>query len=449
MFVSSVSTLVFNGNPLMRFDGYYILADLLEIPNLRQKAGAVIQQTLGKWLLGVSPRRDPFLPTRWRTAFATFAVASSIYGWLVTLSIFWFVYRVLQPYGLAIVGQLLGVLMIASLVVWPLVRLVRFVLEPARADTMNYLRAAAGLGVAGAAAAVMLAVPLPYYVACSVEIQPRGATSIYVDVPGHVRTVHVRSGPVAAGQLIAELDDVDARLVEQRLAGQRDSLAVRVDTIRQRAHVEDQALLELAHAEEALAALDAQLARRREEMARLTIRAPFSGVLVPPPTRKSDKGERKRLATWSGRPLDVRNVGAHLEASTLLGRIAQPGKLEAVLAVPQEEMDFVQPGQRVQIFLQQLPGDDLAGQIDHIASEELKAVPDRLASRTGGTLATRTAAGGYEQPLGVVYQANVPIDDASGTLLVGGTGIAKIHAGWQPLGQRLWRSVCRTFRFEM
>jgi putative peptide zinc metalloprotease protein len=226
-------------------------------------------------------------------------------------------------------------------------------------------------------------------------------------------------------------------------------LAVRVDTIRQRAHVEDQALLELAHAEEALAALDAQLARRREEMARLTIRAPFSGVLVPPPTRKSDKGERKRLATWSGRPLDVRNVGAHLEASTLLGRIAQPGKLEAVLAVPQEEMDFVQPGQRVQIFLQQLPGDDLAGQIDHIASEELKAVPDRLASRTGGTLATRTAAGGYEQPLGVVYQASVPIDDATGTLFVGGTGIAKIHAGWQPLGQRLWRSLCRTFRFEM
>jgi putative peptide zinc metalloprotease protein len=449
MFVSSISTLIFNGNPLMRFDGYYILSDLLEIPNLRQKSAAVIQRTLGKWLLGLAPRRDPFLPTRWQWAFGAFAVASSIYGWLVTFSIFWFLYRVLQPYGLAIVGQMVGVSMIASLVIWPLVRMVRFVLEPARAETMNYLRAAIGLGVVGGAGAAILAVPLPYYVACSVEIQPRGATSVYVDVPGQVRVVHVRSGPVEAGQVIAELDDVDARLVEQRLAGQRDRLAQRVDSIRQRAHVDDQALLELSHAEEALAALDAQLVRRREELARLTIRAPLAGVLVPPPTRKAGSRERMHLAAWSGRPLEVRNVGAHLEASTLLGRIAQPGKLEAVLAVPQEEMDFVQPGQHVQVFLQQCPGEDLTGQIDHIATEELKAVSERLSTRTGGTLATRTSAQGYEQPLGVVYQASVPLDDESGQLLMGGTGIAKVHAGRQTLGQRMWRGLCRTFRFEL
>src|SRR5206468_11742270 len=47
MFVCSVTTLVFNANPLMRYDGYYILADLLEIPNLRQKAGQVLSRTLG------------------------------------------------------------------------------------------------------------------------------------------------------------------------------------------------------------------------------------------------------------------------------------------------------------------------------------------------------------------------------------------------------------------
>ena len=38
MFVASVSTVIFNVNPLMRFDGYYILSDLLEIPNLNQRA---------------------------------------------------------------------------------------------------------------------------------------------------------------------------------------------------------------------------------------------------------------------------------------------------------------------------------------------------------------------------------------------------------------------------
>jgi hypothetical protein len=155
------------------------------------------------------------------------------------------------------------------------------------------------------------------------------------------------------------------------------------------------------------------------------------------------------LASWSGRPLDVRNAGAHLEASTLLGKIAQPGQLEAILAVPQEEMDFVREGQHVELLLNPRPGEKLAGQIDHIAAEELKAASDRLSTRGGGILATQTTAEGYEKPLGVVYQASVPLDDPEGRLMVGVTGVAKIHAGWQTLAARLWRSACRTFRFEM
>jgi putative peptide zinc metalloprotease protein len=449
MFVSSVSTLLFNGNPLMRYDGYYILSDLLEIPNLRQKSSAVIQRTLGRWLLGMMPRRDPFLPTRHQWAFGLYAVASSVYGWLVSLSIFWFLYRVLEPHGLKIVGQMLGLAMIVSLVLVPVVRLASYLFQPARADSMNKLRAAVGLGTVAAVVAAGLAVPLPYYVSCSVELQPRGATSVYVDVPGQIRTVHVRSGPVQPGQPIVELDDVDARLVEQRLAGQREQLATRVESIRQRAHTDDQALLELSHAEETLNALEIQLARRRQELARLTVRATVAGSFVPPKSREDQSSERVHLTAWSGRPLDVRNVGAHLEASTLLGRITQPGQLEAILIVPQEEMDFVREGQRVELLLDQLPGEKLAGSIDHVATDELKAASDRLSTRGGGQLATRTTADGIEKPLGVVYQASVPIDDASGRLLLGGTGQAKIHAGWQPLASRLWRSACRTFRFEM
>ena len=449
MFVSSVSTLLFNGNPLLRYDGYYILSDLLEIPNLRQKSSAVVQRTLGKWLLGITPRRDPFLPVRRQWAFALYAVASSIYGWLVSLSIFWFLYHVLKPYGLQIVGQMLGVAMVVSLIVVPLVRLCYFLLQPARIDTMNKLRAAAGLGAAAAVAVGVLAVPLPYYVSCPVELSPRGATSVYVDVPGQIRTVHLRSGPVAAGQPIVELDDIEARLVQQRLAGQRDQLATRVESIRQRAHTDDQALLELSHAEEALNALEIQLARRHEEIARLTVRAPVAGVLLPAPSKPRPASERTHLASWSGRPLDGRNAGAHLEASTLLGKIAQPGQLEAILAVPQEEMDFIREGQHVELLLNQWPGEKLSGQIDHIAAEELKAASDRLSTRGGGILATQTTAEGFEKPLGVVYQASVPLDDPGGRIVVGGTGVAKVHAGWQTLATRLWRSACRTFRFEM
>ena len=52
MFVCSVSTMMFNGNPLLRYDGYYILSDLLEIPNLRQKAERDSQSQAGRVVPG-------------------------------------------------------------------------------------------------------------------------------------------------------------------------------------------------------------------------------------------------------------------------------------------------------------------------------------------------------------------------------------------------------------
>jgi putative peptide zinc metalloprotease protein len=156
-----------------------------------------------------------------------------------------------------------------------------------------------------------------------------------------------------------------------------------------------------------------------------------------------------QLASWSGRPLDQRNVGAYLEASTLVCRVAQPGKLEAILAIDQEELDFVRSGQVVDLLLASRPGKKWPGQIDHIAEQNMEAAPTRMAARAGGQLATRADQSGIERPLSVVYQASVPLDDSSGQIIVGATGLARVHAGAQPLWQRLWRSACRTFHFDM
>ncbi|MBQ7814326.1 MAG: hemolysin D, partial [Thermoguttaceae bacterium] len=64
MFISSLSTIVFNMNPLLRYDGYYLLSDLLEIPNMRQKATKIMTQKASSWFLGMEQQEDPFLPKR-------------------------------------------------------------------------------------------------------------------------------------------------------------------------------------------------------------------------------------------------------------------------------------------------------------------------------------------------------------------------------------------------
>lgn len=314
---------------------------------------------------------------------------------------------------------------------------------------MNKTRAFISLGAIAAAVVGLLLVPLPYYVACTFEVQPRGAHSVYVAMPGELKAVYLHGGSVAAGQPIAQLDDLEIRLAEQRLVGQQADLTTKIESIRQRAHTDDQALLELSQTEEALAALDIQLARLRQDLAKLTIRAPAAGIVVPAPVRPKEPSSRIKLASWSGRPLEAKNIGAYLEASTLVCRIAQPGELEAILAIDQSELDFVRTGQTVDLLLVQQPGEKLTGTIDRIAEENMQAAPTRLAARTGGRLATQADASGIERPLSVIYQASVQVDDPSGQIVVGATGLAKIQAGYQPLWQRLYRSLCRTFHFEM
>jgi putative peptide zinc metalloprotease protein len=449
MFVSSVSTLVFNLNPLMRFDGYYILADVLEIPNLRQKASAVIQRKLAAWLFGVRERPDPFLPARRRWLFAAYSIASSAYMWLVSVSIFWFFYRVLEPYGLKVFGQVLAGGMVVSLVVMPLIRFVRFLLEPAKTQEVNKMRAALSLSLVAGAIAGLFGVPLPFYVTAPLEVQPRSAESVYVEVPGQLEAIETRSGAVAAGDVLARLKNTDLRLSVERLLAQRADLVARIEGIRQRAYTDDAALLELAQTEEALAAIDQQVKRLAQDLDNLTIRAPLAGTIVPPPSRRQEENDRTRLVSWTGRPLDVKNVGAYLEVSTLVCRIAQPGDLEAILAIDQEELDFLRPGQRVDLLITSLPGTRLRGEIDHIAEERMEAAPQRLAARAGGGLDTRMDTDGHERPLSVVYQASVPLTDPAAAIPAGATGQARIHAGYQPLAQRAWRWACRTFRFEM
>ncbi len=115
MFVCSVSTVIFNGNPLLRYDGYYILSDIMEIPNLRQKSSEILNRKLSEWCLGIESPHDPFLPERNQIFFALYTVAAAVYRWFITFSILWFLYQVFKPYRLEVVGQIIAGMALYSL----------------------------------------------------------------------------------------------------------------------------------------------------------------------------------------------------------------------------------------------------------------------------------------------------------------------------------------------
>src|SRR4029079_12370866 len=87
MVVCTVGTLLVNGNPLLRYDGYYILSDVVETPNLWQRSRDVLRKFAARWVLGEASDDDPLVPARHRTWLASYAVASKVYVTLVCVAI--------------------------------------------------------------------------------------------------------------------------------------------------------------------------------------------------------------------------------------------------------------------------------------------------------------------------------------------------------------------------
>src|SRR5438093_6835291 len=136
MVLCSVSTVMFNANPLMRFDGYYMLADWLEIPNLREKSNRYLNNLFLDKCLGIEVPPDAYMaPTR-KWLFVIYAIASWIYRWVVMFSILWFLADFLGP-KLKILSQMLAMLSLASLFIWPAYKVIRNIRQRGRLPDMK------------------------------------------------------------------------------------------------------------------------------------------------------------------------------------------------------------------------------------------------------------------------------------------------------------------------
>ncbi len=450
MFVCSVSTLMFNANPLMRYDGYYILSDLTEIPNLRQKSTSILSRKLGKWCLGLKEPHDPFLPERNQIFFACYAVAAAVYSWVVTFSILWFLYEVFKPYRLQILGQMLAMLSLVSLVGIPLFKVGRFFYLPGRIDQVKQPRLLATLGVLTVLATAFFFVPLPYHVICPLEIKVTAAAPVFVRVAGQLDELLVRAGDsVQAGQPLARLSNIDLAMKIAEVTGKRDQFKIQIDSLRrERFQNESSANNDLAVARESLVAVEEQLQKMLDDQQRLELIAPLAGTVIAPPSNPP-RSQDGRLPMWTGSPLDKKNLGATLEQSVLFCQIGNPNQLDAVLVIGQSEIDFIQTGQRVEVKLDALPADTFETSITVKGTDKLLYAPKMLSNKAGGDIETTTDESGMERPLATSYQALALITDREGTVVPGMRGRAKVYAGYQTLGSRFWRYLQETFNFRL
>jgi putative peptide zinc metalloprotease protein len=447
MIVATVGTLLVNGNPLLRYDGYYILSDLVEQPNLWQRSRDVLRRAAARWVLGEDPPEDPLLPARGRTWLAFYAVASKLYIAIVCVAIVWGLVVFLYLLHLQNLAYGLGIVMLCGAIYQPAASASRLLRDPARRTDFPIRRAALVSALGLAALVAILALPVNYYVRAPLVVLPADAARVYSSIDGSLADALAPGEQVAAGQTIARLMNPEVELELTRLEGERREQQLRVEHLDRLRSVDPQASEQLPTARAMLAAIEARLSGRRREAARLTLAAPRDGVMIEVPRTPPASDDDGKLPTWSGRPLDAANRGARIEPVTLVCLVGDPSDPSAVLLVEDTDAHRLRPGQSVRMRLEQLPGQVVTGKVVEVARHELRDNDESGPARNQlDTLFTGLIAPGTSR---AHYQVRVTFDTPSQPLIFGGRGHAKVAAERIPLARTLWRFLAKTFRLPV
>ena len=441
--ICSVATIVFNGNPLLRYDGYFILSDLVDVPNLKAQSVEAVKRVVGRWCLGLDIAADPTSSARRQALLILYAAASSIYRLVVVITVLWNLTELARPYGLEVLVVPLAALTVVGMA-WPAtVGAVRWFRNPAGRRRVAPARALVS-GILLAAAVLLVALmPLPMRVAAPVVVEYRDAQRVYVTVPGTlVKSMH--TGETAKeGQTLAQLASPSVQLEVAKLTSERDGQRLYL------ANLESQRLqgvidgAKIPAAKAALVDVEERLGQYQRDAARLTIVAPVGGTVLPPPNVPRKPRAADMLDRWWVVPLDPRNLGSYLDTGTLVCLVGDPSRFEAALHVEQTDIELVAPGQRVRIMLDSLPGEMFWGTVAEIAKLDLKVMPREL--QAAGDLPSRTDQRGVSHPLDTWYQARVLFDEDPAHLVARVHGRAKISVTPQSLFAQVARYVKQTF----
>ncbi len=433
MFICSVNTVLFNANPLLRYDGYYVMSDWLEIPNLRIKSSQFFNNLFQEKVLGLEVPPQHYLPKARRSLFVTYAIASYLYRWVVTFSILFFLYQFLKPYKLGSISALLAIASMAPLLGMPIFQMFKFVGQPGRMRKVKKARAAACIAGFLAVLVGILLIPTPLQISGPFVVAAANPAPVYAEVPGQVVRFYVRDGQmVNQGDPIAELSNLDKQRERLKLQEQININRAKADIY---AVSTDSGLYNLAQSHRLLAdMLEPALEKVTEQIGKLTLYAPRAGMVQKMPHPETIG---MTLKPGDGKPLC---------------EIVDPTRLKAVMFLDQTDVDLVKdithPKAWAKIYGK--GSYTIVSKLEGVSQRSRDDVPPELSNLLGGEIASKPdQATGEVKPMSAVFEASIPIQNDDLSLQPGMRGKVRIDAGQASLGWYIVRTFMKTFHFTL
>lgn len=412
MFIGGMSTVLTNGNPLMRFDGYYLFCDLLDLRNLAPRSARWWSQWLSRRVLGIAPALPLETLPGERFWLVIYAPLSWCYRAGISLAIAMWIGGFSSVMGVAI-----GCLMLGSIIGRPLWASIKF-LRHALVRDADRARAWRRAGLAsGALALLITVVPIPFSTIAEGVVWLPEKAQLRAETEGFVSSLAARDGQqVKAGDLIATLQD--DKLIAERAthASEATELEIELFTAMQ------QQPEKVPQLREKLDYSRAEVARIDEKISHLEVRAQADGVLVMPDQADMPGSFRKKgeliAHLLTREPLIVRVALPQQEAG--LVRSAAGG-----VGVRLAEEGHAEHASRIAL--------DMPGTVDRLPSAA-------LGDRNGGPIAVDN-----DDKDGLATRSPVVLMDvevmAERGSRVGGRALVRFDHGLMPIGGQAVRKL--------
>ena len=344
MAICGIGTVLINGNPLMRYDGYYVLSDLLNRPNLSLSARRELHQ-FGRMIISKS-----WLSRDW--VLIVYGLLAASYRWVVMSALMVAIICFTNDNSILVVGWLLAAGMLL-LLVRGLIKSNRGSQLSTRSDnalSAVLSKSAFAIAVAGLVWFVCF-VPLPRWVYVDVQVQPVKAQTLFATSDGLVDAADMRSGDVSAGQIILTLNN--SELSHQYLEAEIEANRA-VNQIEQ---LQRQAR-QLPELNETLAAVTEQAKSKRMRLEQL--RSQLQDLALV--SSLEGRVESLLLQRNPGNEKTVQQV----QIGQPIARVVDDSSKQVRLLVDEHTIDLLEPGQVVRCCFDRLPSQIHGGAVDQI-----------------------------------------------------------------------------------
>jgi putative peptide zinc metalloprotease protein len=417
IFIAGVSSILFNGNPLLRYDAYYILTDLLETPNLGPRGNRYVFYLIQRYLFWVHDLEPPMATRGERFWFVVYSTTSFIYRMFIFTAIILFVAT-----KFFFVGVLFACWGLTNMFIWPAVKGIKFLVTSPRLRRRR-VKAIMVTGVVLAGIAALFAlVPVPLSTTTEGVIWIPDRSFVRVGANGFVERLVAEPGTrVKKGDPLIKCSDpllpAQIKVLESKLR--------ELEAVCDNQRISDRVQMEIT--KEEIRGVQAQLDDARQRAWELTVRSASSGTFIVPMAQDLP--------------------GRFVKRGELLGYVLDRSTITARVVVSQSDVDFVR--QRTQKVQARFP-EKIAEGLPALLRREVPAATDQLPGRAlsqegGGEIAIDPRDMMGTKAFQKIFLFDLELPTYEGLYNVGGRVHVRFDHGKEPLVWRLYRGVRQLF----